>query len=127
MPTSNPTGFCPRCNQNVLLTRKDFDTCLAIILLIFTAGIGLIIYLAVYYSRKEDRCAHCGTQITISQSQKSYAYQPQIETQSTLSPTPGNISEEIKGALPNFCPLCGEKLDPRTKFCPNCGSKITGD
>ena len=125
MPTNNPTGFCPRCNQNVLLIRKDFDTCLAIILLIFTAGIGLIIYLAVYYSRREDRCAHCGTQITISQSQKSYSYQPQIQTQSTLSPPPGIISEEIKGVTPQFCALCGEKLEPGTKFCPNCGSKFT--
>jgi len=100
---------------------------LAIILLIFTAGIGLIIYLAVYYSRQEVRCAHCGTQITISQSQKSYTYQPQMLTQSTLSPTPGNISEEIKGEMPNFCPLCGEKLELGTKFCPNCGSKFTED
>ena len=96
MPTSNPTGFCPRCNQNVLLTRKDFDTCLAIILLIFTAGIGLIIYLAVYHSKPEDKCVHCGTQIILSQSQKSYSYQPQIQTQTTLSPQPGIISEEIK-------------------------------
>lgn len=127
MPTRNPTGFCLRCNQNVLLTRKDFDTCLAIILLIFTAGIGLIIYLAIYYSKREDRCVHCGTQITISQSQKSYSYHSQIQTQSTLSPTSGNTSEEIKGALPNFCPLCGEKLESGTKFCPNCGSKITED
>ncbi|MFX0080337.1 MAG: zinc-ribbon domain-containing protein [Candidatus Hodarchaeota archaeon] len=127
MQTRNPTGFCPRCNQNVLLTRKDFDTCLAIILLIFTAGIGLIIYLAVYYSRGEDRCVHCGTQITLAPSQKSYSYQPQTQTQSTLSPTPVSISEEIRGGIPNFCPLCGEKLELGTKFCPNCGSKTTGE
>lgn len=124
MTTKNPTGFCPNCNQQVLLTRKDFDTCLAIILLIFTV-IGFFIYLAVYYSRKEDRCTHCGTEITTSQSQKSYAFQPQIQTQSTLSPTPGNLSEEIKGVMPNYCPLCGEKLETGIKFCPNCGSKIT--
>jgi len=127
MHTSNPTGFCPRCNQNVLLMRKDFDTCLAIMLLIFTAGIGLIIYLAVYYGRKEDRCVHCGTQISIPPSQQSYTYQPRMQTQSTVSPRPGNISEEIQGELPNFCALCGEKLEPGIKFCPNCGSKITGE
>jgi ribosomal protein S27AE len=126
MLTHNPTGFCPRCNQNVLLTRKDFDTCLAIILLIFTV-IGFFIYLAVYYSRKEDRCTHCGTQITLSQSQRSYTYHPQMQTQSTLSPTPGNITEEIRGVMPNYCPLCGEKLELGTKFCPNCGSKTTGE
>jgi len=124
MPTSNPTGFCPRCNQQVLLKRKDFDTCLAIILLIFTV-IGFFIYLAVYYSRKEDRRIHCGTEINIPPSQKSYTYQPQIQNKSTLSPTPGNLNEEIKGVMPNYCPLCGEKLETGIKFCPNCGSNIT--
>ncbi|MFX0029202.1 MAG: zinc-ribbon domain-containing protein [Candidatus Hermodarchaeota archaeon] len=112
MTTSNPTGFCPRCNQQVLLTRKDFDTCLAIILLIFT-GIGFFIYLAVYYSRKEDRCTHCGTEINVSQDKKSYVYQPQVQVQ-TNAPA---------GDMPNYCALCGEKLEAGIKFCPNCGSK----
>ncbi|MHA2393974.1 MAG: zinc-ribbon domain-containing protein [Promethearchaeota archaeon] len=116
MPTSNPTGFCPRCDQQVLLTRKDFDTCLAIVLLIFT-GIGFFIYLGYYYSKKEDRCVHCGTQIEISK--------PQKLIQSSLYSTPGNISEELKGELPNFCAFCGEKLSAGLKFCPNCGSKVT--
>ena len=124
MTTKNPTGFCPRCNQQVLLTRKDFDTCLAIILLIFT-GIGFFIYLAVYYSRKEDRCTHCGTEINTSQDRESYVYQPQAQTQTTaLTPLSG-ISEEIKGEMPNYCALCGEKLEAGIKFCPNCGSEIT--
>ena len=124
MTTNNPTGYCPRCKQQVLLTRKDFDTCLAIILLIFTV-IGFFIYLAVYYSRKEDRCTHCGTEITISQSPQSYVFQPQNQTQPTISPIPGNLPEEIKGVTPNYCPLCGENLETGIKFCSNCGSKIT--
>jgi ribosomal protein S27AE len=124
MTTNNPTGFCPRCNRQVLLTRKDFDTCLAIILLIFTV-IGFFIYLAVYYSRKEDRCIHCGTQINISQSQKSYAFQPQ--NQSSISINQENFSSEIRGELPKYCSLCGEKLEVGIKFCPNCGSKLTDE
>ena len=48
MTTTNPSGWCPRCQQNVLLTREEIDTCLAVVLLIFTAGIGLLIYLAIY-------------------------------------------------------------------------------
>ncbi|MFX1375398.1 MAG: zinc-ribbon domain-containing protein [Promethearchaeota archaeon] len=123
MTSSSPIGFCPRCNHQVLLKRKDFDTCLAIILLIFTV-IGFFIYLAVYYHRKEDRCAHCGTLIATSQSQKSYTYQPQIQTRSSGSTAPEYISEEIKGEIPHFCPLCGEELEMGIKFCPNCGSKI---
>jgi len=98
MPASNSTSFCPRCNQQVLLVRKQFDTCLAIVLLLFTV-IGFFIYLAVYYSKKEDRCVHCGKQITFSQQQ--------VQFQSSTS---RNISEEINISTPKYRPLCGEKL-----------------
>lgn len=123
MPTLNPTGWCPRCQQNVLLKREEIDTCLAIILLIFTAGIGLIIYLAIYYSRPEENCVHCGAKITALQTQSPYTSQPQIQ-QSPYS-APASIPEEVTGVISNFCPLCGEKLDMGIKFCPNCGSQIT--
>ncbi len=26
--------------------------------------------------------------------------------------------------VPNFCPNCGQKLDPDAKFCPNCGKSL---
>jgi hypothetical protein len=61
MTSTTPIGFCSHCNQKVLLKRQDIDVCLAIILLIFTAGIGLLIYLIIYYSKKENQCIHCGT------------------------------------------------------------------
>ncbi|MHA1985549.1 MAG: zinc-ribbon domain-containing protein [Promethearchaeota archaeon] len=115
MTASRPTAFCPRCNQQVLLVRKQFETCLAIVLLLFT-GIGFFIYLAVYYSKKEDRCVHCGTQITFSQAQVQY--QP---------PRSRNILEDRNVITPSFCPLCGEKLNLGVKFCPNCGGKVTQD
>ena len=126
MTTKNPTGFCPRCNQQVLLKRKEFDTCLAIVLLLFT-GIGFFIYLGVYYSRKENRCVHCGTEIDISQTRDSYVFQPQMKTQSREIAMQGSLSEKIKGELPNYCALCGEKLEVGIKFCPNCGSNIAED
>ncbi|MFW9894925.1 MAG: zinc-ribbon domain-containing protein [Promethearchaeota archaeon] len=113
MSTINPTGFCPHCNQQVLLTRKDFDTCLAIVLLIFTF-IGFFIYIAVYYSRKEEYCVHCGTKISLPQSQVQY--------QST--PTSDLPTESIDITPVSYCSLCGEKLEAQVKFCPNCGSKI---
>ncbi len=123
MTTLNPTGWCPRCQQNVLLKREEIDTCLAIILLIFTAGIGLIIYLAIYYSRPEENCIHCGAKITTPQTQSPYISQPQ--TQQTSYSTSVNVSEEVTGFKPSYCALCGEKLDSGTRFCPNCGSQIT--
>ncbi len=123
MTTLNPTGWCPRCQQNVLLKREEIDTCLAIILLIFTAGIGLIIYLAIHYSKAEDRCIHCSAKITAPQTQSPYISQPQ--TQQTSYSTSVNVSEEVTGFKPIYCALCGEKLDSGTIFCPNCGSQIT--
>ena len=52
------TGYCPKCSKNVLLTRGKLDFCIAIMLLIFTIGIGLIFY---YYAREKNRCVHCGS------------------------------------------------------------------
>ena len=125
MTTTNPTGYCNRCNQNVLLKREEIDTCLAIILLIFTAGIGLLIYLAIYYSKAEDRCIHCGNKVIPFQTQIPYSSQPQTQIQPPSYSTSVNVSEEVTGARANFCALCGEKLDPGIRFCPNCGSQIT--
>ncbi len=120
----NETSFCPRCQQKVLLTRERIDTCLAVVLLIFTGGIGLIIYLAIYYSKPKQHCIHCGTKVTLSQTSTSYTYpvQPQIQNNSSTAPT--NTTEEILGASPNFCAFCGEKINPGTNFCENCGSKV---
>jgi len=137
MTTTNPTGYCPHCQQNVLLTREDIDVCLAIILLIFTAGIGLIIYLAIYYSRAEDKCVHCGTRITALQTQPvgQIPYQQQTQqnpytyqTQPTQEDTATSSVEEFKGESPFFCVYCGEKLEfEGIKFCPNCGNKVEVD
>ena len=88
MTNNSPTAFCPRCNQQVLLARKQFDTCLAIVLLLFTV-IGFFIYLAIFYNKKEDRCIHCGTQITFSQAQVQFQ-----------SPTSRNISRLMQKLHP---------------------------
>lgn len=134
MTTTNPTGYCPHCQQNVLLTREDIDICLAIILLIFTAGIGLIIYLAIYYSRPEDKCVHCGTRINPIQQQPvgQIPYQDQAQknpyiyqSQPTQGYTASSGFEEFKEEEPLFCAYCGEKLEVKgIKFCPNCGNKV---
>lgn len=131
MPTYNPMGYCKHCGQNVLLKREEFDWCLATILLIFTAGIGLLIYVFYYLSKPENRCVHCNSecytvltegetpqQITYQQSEQ-YISQPQIHqySQETV------VVENTQTA--RFCPLCGEKLDQRgAKFCPACGGEI---
>ena len=120
-----PQGYCPHCQQNVMLVRDEIDVCLAIILLIFTAGIGLVIYLAIHYSRPENKCIHCGTVIsyvdTQQYAQQQYQARPQMQTQPQVSPieTGKHFEEVIK-----YCTFCGEKISFETKYCPNCGSKI---
>jgi DNA-directed RNA polymerase subunit RPC12/RpoP len=117
MTTKNPVAYCPHCQQNVLLTRREINVPLAILLAIFTGGIGLLIYLAIYYNRPEDRCVHCRTQIASVVSRES----------NQLSYESKNI-EHIQGERVFYCSFCGEKLvEKGIKFCPNCGSKIVYD
>ena len=120
---SQETGYCPRCQQKVLLTREKIDACLAVILLIFTGGIGLIIYLAVYYNKPKSHCVHCGTKIKELQT-IPYTHQSQPQIQNSLSPTHINSNEQILGARPNYCAFCGEKIDVGMNYCQNCGSKV---
>ena len=127
MPTINPTGYCYHCKQQVLLKREDIDICLALILLIFTAGIGLVIYIVIYYSKEEDRCVHCGA--TCSQTLEGSVTQgaPQISQQSQHQDSPSRVQEVVveKKTEINFCPFCGENFDQGgVKYCPNCGSKV---
>lgn len=117
------SGFCQHCNQNVLLHRDEFDVCLAIILLIFTAGIGLIIYIAIYYSKPEDRCVHCGNKIAyIDSSQYSQQNMPSQAYQQPIQSQPLQESVPIENKT-IFCTFCGEELSSGVKYCPNCGSK----
>jgi hypothetical protein len=129
MVTNNPVGYCPNCREQVLLTRKDIDWCLAIILLIFTAGIGFVIYLLYYYSQSENRCIHCGTVI------ENRLQSPYTQTTDELpyQHTPEEFQyerveekqvQEIETEVPRFCPFCGDKLKGGARFCANCGSKL---
>jgi len=123
MTTRNVVGFCPRCNQQVLLTRKEIDVCLAIVLLIFTAGIGLLIYLAIYYSKVEDRCRLCGTQITRDTTQSLYI-PSQNQFQTSQNSVPLEESEESLVKEVKYCAFCGEKIAFLDRFCQNCGIKV---
>jgi hypothetical protein len=123
MATRNPTGYCPRCKQDVLLTREDINWGVAILLLCFTGGIGLIIYLVIYYSKPEDRCIHCNMRIVRGSSQYS--------SRSLISQNESFSSKEIQKIQPNendqpkYCPFCGEKLESsNVKFCSSCGTKV---
>jgi len=121
----NPVGYCPNCKQNVLLVREDINWPLAIILLFFTAGIGLIIYLIIYYNQAEDHCVHCHTQIAVS----GIPYTPSptsntLGSQNRTQDSNQNYQQPEKTQI-RYCPFCGEPLrDNKAQFCSNCGSKV---
>jgi hypothetical protein len=121
MTSKNPVGYCPYCKMKVSLKREGINIPLAILLGIFTGGIGLLIYLAIYYNRAEDRCINCRNRIFPLQTPvNSSTYQ----TQSKLTATTGKV-EEVRGEKLFYCSFCGEKLDERNlEFCPNCGGKV---
>ncbi len=120
--------YCPNCKMNVLTVREDIDICLLIILAIFTACIGPLIYLAIYYDKEPNRCVHC----------KSIC-QPisNIGNDNVLGSKPPQINKhqeaenyvEINAKFADnskFCSNCGVKIGEREglKFCAFCGTKI---
>ncbi|MHA2182435.1 MAG: hypothetical protein ACXAAH_13530 [Promethearchaeota archaeon] len=53
--------YCPKCKMNVETKKEDFRVGLAIILIIFTGGLGLLIYVAIYLDKNNNRCIHCSS------------------------------------------------------------------
>ena len=128
MSTRNRVGYCPNCKQNVLLVREALNWPLIIILLIFTGGIGTIIYLIVYYNKNESRCIHCHMHISMKSElgalSSTYA---QAEHQKTLH-SDSNSDIKVKASETSnhkYCSYCGEpQLNELAKFCPHCGSRF---
>ncbi len=128
MSTRNRVGHCPNCNQNVLLVREALNWPLIIILLIFTGGIGLIIYLAIYYNKPESRCIHCHAQISLK---SEYGIQSSTYVQAEnqkLHYSDSNSTLKVKAdetSKLKYCSYCGEPLlNELAKFCAHCGSKV---
>ena len=114
------TGYCPHCQQNVLMAREEMNVALAILLLCCT-GIGFIIYLIFYYSKPQNKCIHCGSlyQANLPNKSSQTTLQLQNHTQSNAE-NAKTLENQLK-----FCPLCGNNLDTgNQKFCANCGSKL---
>ncbi|MFX0010061.1 MAG: LITAF-like zinc ribbon domain-containing protein [Candidatus Hermodarchaeota archaeon] len=66
--TGKTTVYCPTCEQEVVLRRKNFDHIyheVLCFLVILTAGIGFFVYLILKYSKKKDRCPNCDTQFNL--------------------------------------------------------------
>jgi len=128
MSTRNRVGYCPICKQNVLLVREALNWPLIIILMIFTAGIGLIIYLIIYYNKPENRCIHCHAQISLK-ANKSIQPSPYFQAENQKAHHSNfNADKKVKvdeTSKHKHCPFCGEPLlNELAKFCAHCGSKV---
>ena len=128
MSTRNVLGYCPNCRQNVLLVREAINWPLAIILLIFTGGIGLIIYGIIYFNKAPIHCIHCRSQVPLKSNSVIQAPSP-IQTGNQLRQereiTTGDTVKDFKTQQQQFCSFCGEHLLSKdAKFCPYCGTKI---
>ncbi|MFX1572224.1 MAG: hypothetical protein ACFFB0_05710 [Promethearchaeota archaeon] len=118
--------YCPHCKMNVFTKKEDFRIGLAILLAIFTGGLGLLIYVAIYLDKPQNRCTNCNHvcephQMITTQSSSNYqliSTSTQIQNQKPVVKTHMN-EEKVK-----FCYNCGVELDLRegAKFCPLCGS-----
>lgn len=128
MSTDNAVGYCPSCKQNVLLVRESVNWSLVILLIIFTGGIGLIVYAIIYFNKAPSHCVHCRSQIALP-STRSVQTSNQIPINSQLKrESEKGIFDSIevnKTLKQKFCSFCGEPLHNReAKFCAHCGSKV---
>ncbi len=115
------TAYCPNCEKEVLMAREDINWGLAIFLLIFTGGIGLLIYVVIYVGQDETHCVHCQT-ICIPVKTTTAT---QLTTRKVISLIPQRNLANVSDA--KFCPYCGVKLGEREgiSFCALCGAKIS--
>lgn len=121
MSMVNNIGYCPHCKQNVLLKREDIDVCVAIILFFFTAGIGLIVYLIIYYSKPQNRCVNCNSIVSPALSE----HMTREEIEAPEKPNPYSLTSTNNESI-KFCAYCGEAIQSKnTQFCAHCGTKLT--
>ena len=121
--------YCPKCKMNVETKKMEFNIAIAILLAIFTGGIGLLIYVAIYLDReKRPRCIYCNSvcsaQLASNQSNSNYqliSNSNQMTNQKSVVQSVQLIEGPVK-----YCFSCGVELDQRedAKFCRFCGTNI---
>ncbi|MFW9950666.1 MAG: LITAF-like zinc ribbon domain-containing protein [Candidatus Thorarchaeota archaeon] len=60
--TGSKTVYCPTCEQEITLRRKNFEHRwheLLCFLVVLTAGVGFFIYLILKYSKPKNTCPNC--------------------------------------------------------------------
>ena len=119
--------YCPKCKLDVETKREDFRVGLAIILVIFTGGLGLLIYAAIYLDKAKNRCIHCNsvcnTRLVNNQSYSNYQL---INSSNQILSQKAVVQTQLIAETVKYCFSCGVELDQRedAKFCRFCGTNI---
>ncbi len=116
--------YCPKCEKNVLVKRKELDLCLLVVLCIFTGGLGAIIYLLIYYSKDPKHCVYCNTLCVSELNHSEKEISKETHHNSILV---DNVKKQITHEI-RYCPNCGvnlkNKINPKLNFCPYCGENL---
>ena len=118
------TMYCPNCKMNVTTVKKDINVPLAILLAIFTGGIGLLIYLAIYVEKEANLCIHCKKECLALSENVNSNYNSQSQTISYQIQEYSPIKKEspVK-ERPRYCFNCGveREANENANFCHYCG------
>jgi hypothetical protein len=66
MAHQEATGFCKKCDHQVMIRRKGTSHVLHLLLTILTAGIWLIVWILVSIKVGGWRCSQCGLSVSRS-------------------------------------------------------------
>lgn len=117
--------YCSQCKTNVETKKMEFNIAFAIFLAIFTGGIGLLIYVAVYLDReKRPRCIQCNSVCyALTNTQPSPKYQLVTTTNQAMDQKTVLVTQ-TEDEKSKFCYNCGSELNQRevARFCPLCGT-----
>lgn len=114
--------YCPVCEKEVQAKREDINWAILVLLTIFTAGLGNLIYISIWLKKPFNRCIHCNSLCDPSKRI--------LNTREISNNGSGQVSEIIsKKEMKNngkhkFCTNCGAELDGKAQFCAYCGSVI---
>ncbi|TXT67311.1 MAG: hypothetical protein BAJALOKI1v1_120003 [Promethearchaeota archaeon] len=128
--------YCSNCNKEVQVKREDINWAILVLLTIFTAGIGVLIYLSVYFRKPMNRCIHCNSlcystfnalasnKLRNSETIPAAGSSGQVLTtikKTALKEDDSQSRKELK-----YCTNCGLEIDDRGKlnFCAYCGFQL---
>ncbi|MFX0136172.1 MAG: hypothetical protein ACFFDN_21210 [Candidatus Hodarchaeota archaeon] len=120
--------YCPKCNTNVYTKKNEFNIGLAIILAIFTGGIGLLIYVAIYLDKEhKPRCIHCNSVCyELKENNRLISNYQVISTSNKVNNQKLVLESQIGEEHAKFCYNCGTELErsENAKYCGLCGNSI---